>query len=254
MASIPLTPMGGRSCQAELSTQDSVVSPLEAIASTSAPPPTLVRTGEVQSDGTSKKSDIGFWTGLAQSILKPLGLWVRTRGLNTSEGVPNGFARVTAFIAADPDNLTSIYKRFDALSIRNLLFLEARVAALEELQRKLDKEDADMLRGVFHRSDNENFALQTTGQSFEYFACLVHPTGTLNQLDDRRIPKFAFEEWRTGREKEKKQWKVSHNNDENTIIEPPENYFRQRWELAMAIQEALKEYRKRILDWFIVPS
>jgi len=53
----------------------------------------------------------------------------------------NGFPRVADKIASDPDKTTTIYRRFDRLSARNLLFLEAEVAELEALQNKYDADD-----------------------------------------------------------------------------------------------------------------
>ena len=53
----------------------------------------------------------------------------------------NGFPRTARFLAADPDKSLIIVRRFDEVSVRNLLFLEGRVAALEEVQRQLDKEN-----------------------------------------------------------------------------------------------------------------
>jgi hypothetical protein len=53
----------------------------------------------------------------------------------------NGFPRVADKIASDPDKTTTIYRRFDRLSARNLLFLEADIAELEALQNKYDADD-----------------------------------------------------------------------------------------------------------------
>lgn len=53
----------------------------------------------------------------------------------------NGFPRVADKIASDPDKTTTIYRRFDRLSARNLLFLEAEIAELEALQNKYDDDD-----------------------------------------------------------------------------------------------------------------
>lgn len=47
----------------------------------------------------------------------------------------------SSFIAGDPVKTTLIFRRFDQLVVRNLLFLEARHAALEELQDRLDETD-----------------------------------------------------------------------------------------------------------------
>jgi hypothetical protein len=53
----------------------------------------------------------------------------------------NGFPRVADKIARDPDKTTTIYRRFDRLSARHLLFLEAEIAELEALQNKYDSDD-----------------------------------------------------------------------------------------------------------------
>jgi hypothetical protein len=53
----------------------------------------------------------------------------------------NGFPRVADKIASDPDKTTTIYRRFDRLSARNLLFLEAEIAELEARQNKYDADD-----------------------------------------------------------------------------------------------------------------
>jgi hypothetical protein len=52
-----------------------------------------------------------------------------------------GFIAVTATIASEPDKSTTIFRRFDALSARNLLFYQAELAELEELQKQYDEED-----------------------------------------------------------------------------------------------------------------
>jgi hypothetical protein len=53
-----------------------------------------------------------------------------------------GFARVAEKIAFDPDKTTTIYRRFDRLSARNLLFLQAELAELEHSLAKHDLEDS----------------------------------------------------------------------------------------------------------------
>jgi len=54
-----------------------------------------------------------------------------------------GFALVASKLNSDDDKTTTIYRRFDGLSARNLLFYEAELAELEEQQEKLDAEDRD---------------------------------------------------------------------------------------------------------------
>jgi len=105
---------------------------------------------------------IGRW--IARHFLKPFGLWVHTRNLKAPPALVNGFPRITDFIMSDPDHLVSIFKRFDALDIRNLLRLEARVAALETLQQRLDEDQ----RGL--RLNFVGFALNAISMSYEYAA------------------------------------------------------------------------------------
>ena len=56
-----------------------------------------------------------------------------------------GYCSLAIFIASDCDKSTSIYRRFDRLSARNLLCIESELVKLEAQQDKLDAED---LRGI----------------------------------------------------------------------------------------------------------
>ena len=55
----------------------------------------------------------------------------------------NGFPSVAAKIDSDKDKTTTLYRRFDRLSARNILFLQAELA---ELEAELDVHDANDLR------------------------------------------------------------------------------------------------------------
>ncbi|KAF2828506.1 hypothetical protein CC86DRAFT_437849 [Ophiobolus disseminans] len=57
-----------------------------------------------------------------------------------------GYPSLAAFIASDRDRTTLIYKRFDELAARNLLYLQSELAELQSKQRAFDQEDlvADM--------------------------------------------------------------------------------------------------------------
>jgi len=59
----------------------------------------------------------------------------------TSPPPTKGFIAVTSKITSDPDKSTTIYRRFDALSARNLLFYQAELAELEDLQKQYDEDD-----------------------------------------------------------------------------------------------------------------
>lgn len=52
----------------------------------------------------------------------------------------NGFPRVAQKLASDPDKTTTIFRRFDRLSARNLIYLEAELAELEARQDRLDED------------------------------------------------------------------------------------------------------------------
>jgi len=59
----------------------------------------------------------------------------------TLGALSKGFSAVASKIAADPDKTTTIYRRFDKLSARNLLFYQAELTELESQQEVLDNED-----------------------------------------------------------------------------------------------------------------
>jgi hypothetical protein len=52
-----------------------------------------------------------------------------------------GFPREADKIACDPDKTSTIFRRFDRLAARNLLFLEAQLAELEACQNRSDEQD-----------------------------------------------------------------------------------------------------------------
>ncbi|KAL2834362.1 hypothetical protein BDW59DRAFT_178782 [Aspergillus cavernicola] len=54
-----------------------------------------------------------------------------------------GFANIARWIALDRDSETSIYRRFNQLSARNLLYLQCELLALEKKLERLDQNDLD---------------------------------------------------------------------------------------------------------------
>lgn len=52
-----------------------------------------------------------------------------------------GYPSLAAFIASDRDKSTAIYRRFDRLSARNLLYLQSELVELEAKQDAYDAED-----------------------------------------------------------------------------------------------------------------
>ena len=52
-----------------------------------------------------------------------------------------GYPSLAAFIASDTDKSTHIYRRFDRLCARNLLYLQAELSELEARQDRLDSDE-----------------------------------------------------------------------------------------------------------------
>lgn len=52
-----------------------------------------------------------------------------------------GYPSLAAFIASDPDRTAGIYKRFDRLAARNLLYLQSELADLQAELDVLDEKD-----------------------------------------------------------------------------------------------------------------
>ena len=52
-----------------------------------------------------------------------------------------GYASLAEFIASDSDHGTAIYRRFDELSARSLLYMQSELAELKAEQEALDNED-----------------------------------------------------------------------------------------------------------------
>lgn len=182
--------------------------------------------------------DVSSWTwaGLCRFFLEPLGLWVTQRSLNANGALPNRFPRIADFVTSDPDHLATVYKKFDGPSCRNLLLLEARVAALERFQHQLDDEDITNIQrpGI-------NFSVTAAPQSFEYFAYLAHKDRNPNESEMpasvlHQWGKVMFEDYEAILEKR-------HENDP-LLSSLRDNYFETRWDVAKALQVALKEYRR----------
>ena len=55
----------------------------------------------------------------------------------------NGYPSLAAFIFQDRDKSTAIYRRFDRLSARNLLYLQSELVELETKQDEYDAEDLE---------------------------------------------------------------------------------------------------------------
>jgi hypothetical protein len=55
---------------------------------------------------------------------------------------PVGFAGVADFIASDKEHSTSIYRQFQKIAARNILYLQSELRELELRQEEFDRDDA----------------------------------------------------------------------------------------------------------------
>jgi hypothetical protein len=53
-----------------------------------------------------------------------------------------GFAGLAEFIASDKEHSTSIYRQFEKLAARNILYLQSELRALDLQLEELDRDDA----------------------------------------------------------------------------------------------------------------
>ncbi|KAE8448613.1 hypothetical protein EG329_009038 [Mollisiaceae sp. DMI_Dod_QoI] len=82
---------------------------------------------------------------------------------NKNVNPARGFAQVASKINSDVDKTTTIYRRFDGLSARNLLFYQAELAELEDELNQLDDDDRTA-------KDETSVACQRDWRTFEMHA------------------------------------------------------------------------------------
>lgn len=61
--------------------------------------------------------------------------------LKVFESRPRDFPSLTEFIASDADHTSLVFKRFDKLAARNLLYLQSELAELQARQNEFDAQD-----------------------------------------------------------------------------------------------------------------
>lgn len=62
-------------------------------------------------------------------------------GAGSKTSSPDGYPSLSTFMASDPDGTALIYKRFNRLSARNLLYLQSELAELQDQLDQYDEED-----------------------------------------------------------------------------------------------------------------
>ena len=79
-----------------------------------------------------------------------------------------GYPQLSALIAADEDKSTTIYRRFERLAARNLLYLESELTKLEAEQDRLDeesREDGDKVAAEWDLQEIGTVAAELNSQS-----------------------------------------------------------------------------------------
>jgi hypothetical protein len=135
-----------------------------------------------------------------------------------TQNLLNGFPRFSRVLAADPSQSMIVFKRFDETCVRNLLLLEARVAALDRLKKFFDEEDrASVIQTIDTGSPAGVNDIQKISQSWEEFALLgtffQRNPGAASRLHirdqhlleggqrKRELPWFAIRKWASERRK-----------------------------------------------------
>ena len=140
-----------------------------------------------------------------------------------------GYPRFAAFIANDEDKSTTIYRRFERLSARNILYLESELTELEAKQDELDEES---------RRDED---LASSAQSWEE----LHSQANYNKTEDFSVDSSIEERARKGRLATAAQDRLElARRIRSTLKEYRESkshlYVRERDELIVEIDKALK--------------
>jgi hypothetical protein len=124
----------------------------------------------------------------------------------------DGFADVSHYIGSDRD--LALFRRFDVLGARNLLYLQARLLALEEVLQKYDEEDRELI------SRNS-----TVNEEKE----IVRSEEALDAL-------LAAKDWMTFVSRAKNE-----NGRKNKGRE--KGHYMKRMEMVLELQKVVKEYR-----------
>jgi len=122
-----------------------------------------------------------------------------------------GYPRFSAFAASDEDRSTTIFRRFQRLSARNLLYLESELSELEAEQDRLDEES------------KHDFDLGLSAQSWEL----------LCQQAQGLPPSKFVEAQKEGLDLEERRGQL-------------QTAAKERLDLALRIREVLTAYRKSL--------
>jgi len=130
----------------------------------------------------------------------------------------DGFADLSEYIGSDRE--LALFRRFDVLGARNLLYLQARLLVLEELLKQYDDEDKDFIR--------KNCKINAEKEIIPSEAA----------LDALQIVK----DWRTFASRAVAE-KDIHDDDDFSKNGRRKDHYRKRMDTVLEIQTVLKQYR-----------
>lgn len=129
-----------------------------------------------------------------------------------------GFGSLASFIANDDDHKPSVYKRFDKLAARDLLYYQSQLSYLEALQNEYDIQDSIDIEKNDTDSAGRRKWIQKCAESwsaFEYASSTSPSTSSSSYTGTQG---------------------------------PDENHWKPRMELAMRIRSTLRDYREALIQ------
>jgi hypothetical protein len=134
---------------------------------------------------------------------------------STTHEYLNGFPDVSEYIGSDRE--LALFRRFDVLGARNLLYLQARLLALEEALKQYDDEDKDFIR--------RNWKINAEKEIIPSEAA----------LDALQVAK----DWTTFVSRAEKDI----NDDDISKNRRGKDHYKKRLDTVLEIQTVLKQYR-----------
>jgi hypothetical protein len=129
----------------------------------------------------------------------------------------DGFGSIADFITRDEDRSTAVYRSFDKLATRNLLYFQSQLAELEEVQMKYDIEDRVLADEFASEGRKKNIRIRDWA-IFHEASVRAYATPATASSPDTDDDAWFDHRWKT------------------------------RMDLAMEIRKVLKEYREALIQ------
>lgn len=140
----------------------------------------------------------------------------------------SGFGSLADFVSSEADRSAAVYRRFDRLAARDLLYYQSELARLEALQDQYDIEDARDLE----KPDLWG-PIRSHAQEWEVFSPLKAVRTDGQQPDGDRDQSGAQAGAQAGVQ---------------SVPDQGDGRWRRRWDLAMEIRKTVREYRELLVQ------